>query len=301
MPSTQALGRLLTIAWLIVFSIVGWKLADFITAAFRKIRLLHPSGMMLGLLLGGTFMLFLAWVMWDYFRANHRSLRLPTVFVLTFLPTMGKYVPGRIWAVGSYLYHAKELGNISVFDASFFQVYITATSTLASVALAVLGLWVLVAFPVDEDVVIGAGLTIIACVLTLLACWRYFREQRSKLKRLPLHLALLAMQKLARGGALAIFVGAFLDSTVQLPLLIFAFIVATQVGILAFFAPAGLGVQEGAYVAILAPSLGFEQAASIALLARIWQVTIDFALASIALTLKASLTNGITAVAEGEK
>ena len=60
-----------------------------------------------------------------------------------------------------------------------------------------------------------------------------------------------------------------------------AWVLATFSGFIAFFAPAGIGVQEGALLLLLSPALPPEQAALLTVAARIWQTVVVLATAGV--------------------
>lgn len=286
--SRRGVNAALTVVWVGILGSVAWKLAQYSSPVWGRIDQVSPMRLMAGIATGVAFTLPLAWVMYDYFCRMGRNMGRPVALVLTFLPAIGKYIPGRVWAASSYLYHARELAGLAIDEAALFLVYVQVVSILASVALAVLGMLLTVTPALTAQHGIGATIMVLACLVALLVSRQYERRfgRAADLRRLPRHLGALVLQKIARGGALALFVSAFVDIAGQFPLLVLSFVVATQIGVLAFFAPAGLGVQEGAFLLMLSGALGPEQAALIAVLARIWQIAIDLILAVAALGLK---------------
>jgi len=286
--SRRRVSAALTIVWIGILGFVAWKLADYSSSVWGRIDKVSPTRLAAGIATGVVFTLPLAWVMYDYFRRTRRNVGHSVALILTFLPAIGKYMPGRVWAASSYLYHARELAGLAIDEAALFLVYVQVVSILASVALAVLGMLLTLTPALSAQHGIGATIMVLACLAALLASLRYERHfgRAADLRRLPRHFGALALQKIARGGALALFVSAFINVGGQFPLLVLSFVVATQIGVLAFFAPAGLGVQEGTYLLMLTGALGPEHAALVAVLARIWQIAIDFILAIAALVLK---------------
>lgn len=76
-----------------------------------------------------------------------------------------------------------------------------------------------------------------------------------------------------------------------------AFIAAYMVGILAVFAPGGIGFREGALAAALAPSIGLDNALFLAVASRLWQIGIEVIGALLALAIPGRLLSGRAAPA----
>jgi len=96
---------------------------------------------------------------------------------------------------------------------------------------------------------------------------------------------------LSYGFAFWLFVGSITGEQ-NLPVLpiMASFIIAYQIGYLAFFAPGGIGVRELVLSVILSPYLGVISA-GIAVAARIWNLTSEVIAAIMALIIKLPAKN----------
>ncbi len=89
-------------------------------------------------------------------------------------------------------------------------------------------------------------------------------------------LGLHAVGWLGYGGAFCLLWAAFRPlSPAGVPLAVSAFAAAYFLGYAAFFAPAGIGVREGALAALTAPALGAADATALAVVARIWMTATE--------------------------
>jgi hypothetical protein len=212
---------------------------------------------------------------------------------------LARYLPGKVWSLGARVVHT---------DAAVTPRRIVATSLVDELALMVgsatalgLGLWVWAAAgpTVGIPVLVTAVAAVVVAisrldqlvVLTLRFLsnampdrWRRAAEEMKRTADDP-GLGLRA-SALFTGGYLAMnlllglaFVLIVLSvgdiDSGDLPLLVGGYNLAGVIGIVAFFAPAGLGVREGVLAGFLTPVVGGPVAASLAILVRIVLVLAD--------------------------
>jgi hypothetical protein len=285
------LNNLLTTIWLIVLCLASYLIVKDLPTDFWQWETINYTRAGLGIIMGMLFSLPLVWIMADYLALNklkHASL---IAFVLTFLPAIAKYIPGKIWSFWGFILQAKQTANISETDASFFQIYAFLIGLFSSIILTFIGITLLNTFkpsPMLWQINLGAMVLLVASLIAaylLIKLSHFFNHVINKNKILP-HLIIISLQKIGRGFSLILFLSAFLPIKEFSFEIGMAFIIAVQMGILAFFAPAGLGVTEGAYVMLLSDQLTVVVALQIAILARLWQISLDFLLAIFAFVFK---------------
>jgi len=280
--------KLLTLVWIAVVSAVLIQIYRYAQPAWDRIDgfngPLALAGVAAGLLAG----LPSVWILADYFRRFGRPDWWWLAFILTFLPAMGKYIPGKIWVAGSFILHAGNLANISAGDSMVYQVYFQVLGIMATVllllggSLAGYGLLYSVEFLAAGVVILFSLIALVVFLGKLLN--RYGIKPRAE-RVLP-HIAALVVQKVLRGGALVLFISAFIGVHEYTVSILLSFFISMQIGVLAFFAPAGLGITEGVYMVTLAPVMGMENAILVAVLSRIWHTLLDALLAMLALVIR---------------
>jgi heme/copper-type cytochrome/quinol oxidase subunit 4 len=238
----------------------------------------------LGIMTGMIFSLPLVWIVHDYLVKKSWLIS----FILTFLPAIAKYIPGKIWSVLGFILQAKNMANISEKDASFFQLYSQIIGLLSSVLLTIIGITTIKNSQLLFHFNVGAIILLLASVFAiymLIKISKNYNHIINKSRIIP-HITALSIQKISKGLSLILFLSAFIPVHEFIFEILLAFIIAMQMGVLAFFAPAGLGVTEGAYAMLLSDQFTLAVAIQIAILARIWQTILDFLLAIIGFILK---------------
>lgn len=212
---------------------------------------------------------------------------------------LARYLPGKIWSYGARVVHT---------DATVTPRRIVATSLVDEFALMIgtaialgLGLWVWSAVGPAAGVpllIAGAALVVVAMsrldrlvalALRFLAHaiperWRRAAEEMQRaadepglgLKASALFTGGYLATNFILGLAFVLIVLSVSDiDAADVPLLAGGYSLAGVVGILAFVAPAGLGVREGVLVGFLAPVVPSPVAASLAILVRVVTVATD--------------------------
>lgn len=209
-------------------------------------------------------------------------LAFPTAARIWFLASLGKYVPGKVWAVAGAAVLAQRAGvdpSVAVAGALVLQAL-----ALASGAAAV-ALTAREAFQaVGPGVVPIAGLVIAASIAGVAAlAWqplldrinRLLPSSLPRLRAVPLPMLALAfainfLAWTAYGVALLFLTRGLLpDVGLSLPQAIGVFTCSYLVGFIALFAPGGLGPRESVFLLMLAGDIGLKPAAGLALASRL--------------------------------
>jgi len=224
--------------------------------------------------------------------APARGLGWRVLLAATWIPPLGKYVPGKVasvaWAV--WLLHDRQVPGSAVLRAVFFQ---TGLSVMIGLVMAIpLMIWQPAGLPLaiawlGAAALLALGLAVLHPRVFLAANNLVLRV----LRRPPVEDTLSAQaylgaagtifgQILLQGLAMWLLAEAFAEvSAGDIPLFISATSLANTVGFLAIFAPAGLGVREGLLLVVLGPAIGPGPAAILAAAMRLIQVLLDVVMA----------------------
>ena len=208
-----------------------------------------------------------------------------------FVGRLGKYIPGSVWAIGAQADLARDyrVAPRTTAATGLIFLWLHMATAVAVVAVAVGSepaplsrVWARTIGIALAGVGISPGFLMrIAPLISGSArgafAWRW---RDSGL----IALLMLAVWALYGGAALLALPSGALDASGGLPLALAAgaFAAAYVVGAVAVFAPAGLGVREVVFVALLAPTVGAPAAAACALLTRAIHTLCDFTLAGVA-------------------
>jgi hypothetical protein len=227
------------------------------------------------------------------------TLSAPKGFVLYMVPTLGRYVPGKMLSLAGHVAIARRYGV----DFSTAAAAIALLTVIGLTAATIAGFFFLIVQPpgiVDERLlrwVLAIGIMLISAAL-LPGPWlrivnaglRLFR--RAPLALMPDYSAMLKSLVMMTVHVVLITAGyAAMTSGViglqldNLPIFVGAMCVANVLGFMAVFAPAGIGVREGVLMLLLSPTLGAGSAALFAVTLRLVQVAGDTVTAATGLIL----------------
>lgn len=212
---------------------------------------------------------------------------------------LARYLPGKLWVYGARVVHTdREMVPRRILASSLV---VEITLILGSASVLGLGLWTwsAVSLPAGAAILVAGSALLIATLprldrlfqvalgvsgRVLPARWRSLGEDLERAADDP-GLGLKASVLLTKGylamnlvGGLAFVLVVFSlgdVSSSDLPLLVGAFCLSGVLGILAVFAPAGLGVREAALAGLIAPAVGGPVAASAAILMRLLVLAAD--------------------------
>ncbi|MCW9018412.1 MAG: hypothetical protein OQJ89_15675, partial [Kangiellaceae bacterium] len=170
-----------------------------------------------------------------------------------------------------------------------YQLYFQLINIISSsILLIICSLFISGMVETDELKKIYSVSLVILLVSFCASAYIYFELNRRKITlsfSLSKDIALISLQKFFKAVALCFFIAAWLAPWSAMIEIITAFIAAMQAGVLAIFAPAGIGVTEGVYILLLSNIFGISLAFKIAIIARILQTSLDLLLAAVALCL----------------
>ncbi len=211
-------------------------------------------------------------------------LGLKTAIGVFFVANLGRYVPGKLWQVISLAYLAGRQGvspTVASSAAVLGQLFsLGAAALVAGLALAYGALAGLpsnlLPWAAGIAILVGLVATIPVVLRSLLRlAFRVGRETGAVPQLDPwfgarwtaLYLPSWVGQGVAFGLLWASFPGL---TAVSWPVAVGTFSAAYFIGYAALFAPAGIGIREGALAVMLAPSIGATGAAVLAVVSRIW-------------------------------
>lgn len=241
-----------------------------------------------------TFLLFSKVWCWIIDAFGYR-VRLADAFKISYISNLGRYVPGKIWPVMGMTYLAKKLG---IGEEKAITSWIIAQIFTLPAAFCVGLVSFLVVPEMFADLIekfSGAAIYLVIASAFLISLFLIFIPNRffalfnkflKLIKRPPIQF------KMSIATALRIYLGYFIcwtlygvafwmllvaiTSNFTIPLIpsIGAFVIAYQIGYLAFFAPGGLGVRELVLISVTAPFLG-PISAGVAVAARVWNLVVE--------------------------
>jgi hypothetical protein len=199
-----------------------------------------------------------------------------------FLASLGKYVPGKVWALAGAAVLAQRAGvdpAAAVGGAIVLQALALASGAAvvgltAREAFQAMGPW---AVPITLAVLAMSllGVVLLSAQRLLDRVGRLLPSAWPRLRAVPpsvLALAFLANVLAWTGyGAALLFLsrGLFPDMVLSFPQAIGVFTCSYLVGFIALFAPAGLGPRESVFILMLAGDIGLKPAAALALASRL--------------------------------
>jgi len=281
----------LRVAFLVATVVFGWwwLRGDWpqVQAAIATVSPWRALGSLV-MVLAGLLCTGIAWVwilrMYGY--GPPRSVSFPVFFV----GQLGKYIPGSVWSFGAQADMARRHGvpvRTTVATGLVFVYWNLATATVAGS----IAIWT-GAVDVEFSVWLAALSAVVAVAAMLPAV---VARVGRRLDRSPsrftvrwsdvgLLVLLMAAAWIAYGLAMQLLTPTSAESAASIPPAAFTgiFAISYILGLLVFFAPAGLGVREVALTVLLTPWLGTAAATAVALLTRVVHTAADFAIAALA-------------------
>ncbi len=227
-------------------------------------------------------------------------------FKISYITNLGRYLPGKVWAVFGMAYLAKKLGikgEASVTSWIIAIIFSLPTAFLGSFL-------ILIFYPelLSDALREKMGITIYVLAVIMLAGSLFLIITPNKtLSLFNIFLKIIRRPAIvfdvSKVTALKIYLGYFLSwisfgfsfwlllhaiiPDPQIPLLagIGAYVFAYQIGFVAIFTPGGIGVREFALWSMLTPYIG-SVAIGVAIAARIWNIIAEIIAAVIALVIK---------------
>ena len=220
-------------------------------------------------------------------------------FRIAYITTLGRYIPGKIWPVFGMAYLARQLGvreSASVSSWVIAQVFTIPSSFLAAIVCLYASSSDVIrqALPHYSIPLVAAAIALVSLTLVffpnlvfgvLNRILRIFKRPPITF-RMSIGLAIkvylgYVLCWLVYGVSFWLLITSLNKSNVPLLTATGGFVLAYQIGYLAFFAPGGFGVREYFLVALLKPYLG-GVAVGLAVAARLWNLTTEIMAAIIA-------------------
>jgi hypothetical protein len=244
-----------------------------------------------GWLIAATLIGLLSYMIHPYalkalIEAHGPAVSYPKTLGLCYVPWLGKYVPGKIWAVITGLYLFSKAGipqPIAVTCILLFTFLNLAAGLLITLLFGLPGIidftsiWPVVGLALT--IVIGVLPRILYPTLNWFLRWIGRPEMDAGLPARSLYRVLLIMvaSNVTYGFGFACLVRSFADFPSDEMLRLVGLMVFGEVsGFLALFAPAGIGVREGVLMAGLTPLIGTGPAIVISGVARVWGTVLEF-------------------------
>jgi hypothetical protein len=216
------------------------------------------------------------------------------MMAVAWVPPLGKYVPGKVAAIGWAIYllrrchvpAAVALSVVLALDGMAVTMGLMAGAPL----LATPGVqrvlpygWIIcVAVVIAAIVILHPRIYTKIVNFALVKLGRQPLDHVPSLKQYIVPVSTAAMQWVFSGIALWCMANSFVHVPLaQLPLFISSAALAMTVSYLALFAPGGLAVREGVFMATLAPVIGAQTATLVAVAMRLLQLIQELVLASI--------------------
>jgi glycosyltransferase 2 family protein len=210
-----------------------------------------------------------------------------------FYSQLGKYLPGKVWLLLGrfYLYDSKGKSKKAITVALYLE---AVTLIMAASLVFLLSLLFL-----KEAKPFTLGIPLPGVILLFLLCLfslhprvlqKLFNTVLVRLKREPFHIPISYLQILwiltvcvlswiVGGIGFYLFVDSvFIASPKQILFLTGALAISSTIGLLALFAPSGLGVREGVLVYLLSSIMPTSVAVILSVLTRLWMTLIEIGL-----------------------
>lgn len=280
------IARALALAVVVVF--VGMALIRALCDVDPTVLRMRGDRVVLGAILALVSHAAGAWMYAAAYRPFGHRLTVRQAFVMIAIPSLGKYVPGKVTSMAGQAMIARSYGVPLAASAAVLLL----TTGLGILAALLLGAAALAAAGRGPLAWI-AGVALAAVLAGIAAAPSAYGALTNRLLRLgrrpPLEIglaradmvrvqaAMLAYQGMLTLGLALASLG-FVDLGLQSLACVFgASLLAWTAGFVAVFAPAGLGVREAVFFALLSPAYGSGIAALLALVMRPCQIVVDIA------------------------
>ena len=247
-----------------------WQLERQNPAVLLALPVPSPAALVVAFVLG-TASYFAFATAWVQLRAHHGTWR--DAAGGWFASLFARYVPGSVWQGAVRVVDAHIAGQSKRrMLERYFAEQALACFSAASIAMALVPI---ARLPIGRPVLVALA----AVAIIALAASRAGPRLGISLQWTTGAVAAMAVAHLAIALGFAAFASAWVHpaNLGEIVTLMAAFLIAGVAGLLAVFAPAGLGVREAVLAALLAPTLGSANAIAVALGARLWLLVCELA------------------------
>jgi glycosyltransferase 2 family protein len=290
--------KLVRVGGILLLFMILWFVGS---ALFRSLRLIDWNVVAIdgGRILSGILTVTMGvlagtWTCRKLYGELGERLSWQQAFVLLFVPAAGKYLPGKCFAVAGHVAIAKGYGIVIRVSGSSV-LFLTGMGVLTSTVLGLVlilpeyaaGRWGALVFVGT----VATSLLLLVCLLRPRLYWRMVNSVLTIMKQPTVEATLgvramaeVLLGSLLQNGFYVCGVSLMVLGTMEVPLsalpaIVGASCIAGVSGLLAFFAPAGIGVREGVLLGMLMPIVGAGPAGVITILTRILQTVVDIVLA----------------------
>ncbi|MEO8032266.1 MAG: lysylphosphatidylglycerol synthase domain-containing protein [Gemmatimonadota bacterium] len=284
---------------LLVVAALVWRALSHNWTEFRSAQFaidLEPAWLALSVALVGLTYLVLIESWRRLLTGWGQSLRLGSAARIWFLSNLGRYVPGKVWSVAGMVVLAQREG-VEPWAATAAAVAVQAIGIGTAVAV------VATATPGAESAVRLAIAAALALGTIAVLAWEFTTRQiRLRVPRFeelrPIPLAVLLTSTgltllgwLLYGASFWALARGLGIQALTLPIAAATFALGYILGLLALFAPGGVGVREFTLIALLTPALGAGAAIGLSVASRL-QLTLTEAAAGVAALMASRSTRG---------
>jgi len=278
------------------FCIVCWFVAKALCKSISNVDwqvfVFQPLRICMGFPLVLTAFIISGWGMqYAYRNIDTIKLSFAQAFLLISLPSLGKYIPGKLFSFAGHSIIAKKF-NIRISVSLFVNLLMMGFGlTSASLIGLVMLLFTKQSINFSSWIYQGGAVCLIFIIITIIIYpeiyWKIINRGLGILKQAPLqtrisslNMAVLFASMLFQNlfylsGVVVMTSGTIELSLYQIFTLLGVFCIANVIGFLAIFAPAGIGVREGILLVMLTPVIGFETTGLITIIMRIVQTLCD--------------------------
>ena len=296
--------RFIKVVKLLLLALVLFFVVKNIVNNFSNIKDIDLSNLNFGYVLPALVVtiisLFIPVFAWKYLLGILGSnLKILKAMRIWFISNLGRYIPGKVWQIsGLIILSGKE--GVSKKASSVSVIYSQIVANLIGLSL---GLFL---FVKDEketlNIFLLIGILIVLAILPFvinkLASLALSILKKSKetfevtYGKFVIYVFLQLVNWLIMGAAFVLFINIFTElSIIENPVALFILPISWTLGLLAIFAPGGIGVREGIMTVYLSMFISPGLAAVIPWIYRIWLTVFELLLAGIFYFFKGNIEN----------
>jgi uncharacterized membrane protein YbhN (UPF0104 family) len=286
--------KFIKVAKLLLLALVVFFVVKNIIDNFSNIKDINPSNLnfeyLLPALLVTIISLFIPVFAWKYLLGTlGSSLKISKAMRIWFISNLGRYIPGKVWQISGLIVLSNKEG-VSKNESSVSVIYSQIVANLIGLSLGIF------LFVKDKEktthtfMLIGVliALAILPFIVNKLAIFALSILKKPKetfevnYGKFIIYVFLQLVNWLVMGLAFVLFINIFTElSITDNPTALFILPISWTLGLLAIFAPGGIGVREGIMTVYLSMFINPGLAAVIPWVYRIWLTIFELLLAGI--------------------
>ena len=284
--------KFIKVVKLLLLALVLFFVVKNVVNNFSNIKDIDLSNLNYGYVLPALLVtivsLFIPVFAWKYLLGTLGSdLKISKAMRIWFISNLGRYIPGKVWQISGLIVLSSKEG-VSKKVSSISVIYSQIVANLIGLSLGIF------LFVKDEEktthilMLVGVliALAILPFIINKLAILALSILKKPKetfevsYGKFIIYVFLQLINWLVMGLAFVVFVNIFTElSIIENPVSLFILPVSWTLGLLAIFAPGGIGVREGIMTVYLSMFIGSGLAAVIPWLYRIWLTLFELLLA----------------------